>query len=288
MINNKIYIGCHITQNIDDGYMGSGKLIKLAIEKYGIEYFKKEILYDFKNQDDMYDKERELVNEIFLEREDTYNLQLGGQSGGWFYVNQNFVLTDEIREKRRKAGRKGNEVLREKLKNDEDFRGDYGEFISNKLKEYYKHNTNPFKGKEHSEETKKKIGEASSKRQMGSKNSNYGKRWIYNLNTGETKQVSKDQVDDIIRSNQDWVTGKGGCRTKKKVCKCGKLIATKSKMCNKCTSKMKKKPLPPYEVLKEEVLKTSLRATGRKFGVSYNTIKKWIKLYEKELPTSGG
>lgn len=35
IINSKEYIGAHSTDNINDGYMGSGTLIRAALLKYG-------------------------------------------------------------------------------------------------------------------------------------------------------------------------------------------------------------------------------------------------------------
>lgn len=86
-INGKIYVGVHKTKNINDGYMGSGKIIKAAIQKHGIENFKKVILETFENAEAMYTKEKEIVNEEFLAREDVYNLRCGG-SGGFDYIHK--------------------------------------------------------------------------------------------------------------------------------------------------------------------------------------------------------
>jgi hypothetical protein len=86
LINNKYYIGKHQTTNLNDGYMGSGKLIKQAILKNGIENFKKEILFIFDNEIDMNFKEAELV----VISEDTYNLCAGGH-GGFSYINNSGI-----------------------------------------------------------------------------------------------------------------------------------------------------------------------------------------------------
>lgn len=77
----QIYIGQHVTDNLDDGYMGSGVRIINSVAKYGKNQFDKEILFIFDNFEDMDQKESELVNEEFIRRSDTYNVILGGT--GW-------------------------------------------------------------------------------------------------------------------------------------------------------------------------------------------------------------
>ena len=87
-LSKKIYVGVHQTGNLDDGYMGSGKVIRRAIDKHGIENFTKVILETFENAEAMYAREAQVVNEEFLLREDVYNLRRGGQ-GGWDFLNKN-------------------------------------------------------------------------------------------------------------------------------------------------------------------------------------------------------
>jgi hypothetical protein len=89
LINGKYYIGTHRTYNLNDSYMGSGHIIKRAIKKHGVSNFKKEILFVFDTEEEMFYKEKEIVNEEFIKNDQTYNLHIGGK-GGW---NKNMVST---------------------------------------------------------------------------------------------------------------------------------------------------------------------------------------------------
>lgn len=105
-LNGRIYIGFHSTNNLDDGYLGSGKLIKAAIKKYGRGNFTREILFIFDNRDDAEAKERELVNYAFIAEDTNYNLSIGGnvlilpgENNPWFGKNHTQETIDCIQAK---------------------------------------------------------------------------------------------------------------------------------------------------------------------------------------------
>jgi hypothetical protein len=101
-LNSKIYVGYHQTYDLEDGYMGSGKLIKRAIEKYGIHNFEKSILGIFSSKEEAEAYEAKIVDKEFTLREDTYNLQIGGNVRITYGENNPFfgkTHSDETRKK---------------------------------------------------------------------------------------------------------------------------------------------------------------------------------------------
>ena len=93
-VNGKMYIGQHQTENLDDGYLGSGDVIKRAVKKYGKESFTKEWLEFAENPEDLNYLERTYVNEEWLARPDVYNISLGGDQ-----MSLTASIVEKIREK---------------------------------------------------------------------------------------------------------------------------------------------------------------------------------------------
>ena len=78
ILNGKIYVGYHFTTDPNDNYIGSGKLLKRAIRKYGKDHFRKEVLASFDTAETALAKEAEIVNEDFVSDPTTYNTTVGG------------------------------------------------------------------------------------------------------------------------------------------------------------------------------------------------------------------
>jgi len=195
-INGKFYIGSHKTKDLNDDYMGSGKYLRVAQEKYGIENFKKEILFIYDNPDDMFNKEKEIVSEDFLATENTYNLKQGG-FGGFDLVNK---TGKNLYGNNGKIGFGGENLIKgryRKISQEEKSK------ISNTMKEGYKTGKffPPFKGKTHTDDTKKLIGSKSSIHQAGSKNSQFGTMWI-------TNGLDNLKIQKTAEIPEGWVKGR--------------------------------------------------------------------------------
>jgi hypothetical protein len=108
LLNNKYYIGCHQTDNLNDGYLGSGKHLKYAIKKYGKNNFKFEIMYSLSSKEEMFELERNIVNEDFINNPLTYNLKIGGSGGNPGIVGafKGKKHSDETKEKQRQSSLK--------------------------------------------------------------------------------------------------------------------------------------------------------------------------------------
>ena len=143
-LDGKFYIGKHQTKDLNDGYMGSGKILKRAIAKHGIDNFKKEILFIFDNEQEMNDKEKELVTL----HEMSYNLCPGGK-GGFGYLNNSNMSnigwkTNFTSNYQKRGGKIGGKIGGKKSK-------ELGVGIFDPMNKY------DWTGKNHSEETKQKI-----------------------------------------------------------------------------------------------------------------------------------
>ena len=112
-VNGKYYFGVHKTSNPYDGYLGSGKVLKSAIHKYGEQSFIKNVCFIFDNAEEAFAKEFELI-ETYRGDPFCYNLRQGG-SGGFDWINRQVNQKWRVR-----AAAKTNSI--ERWKTDADYR----------------------------------------------------------------------------------------------------------------------------------------------------------------------
>lgn len=194
VLNGKYYIGMHSTNDLDDGYMGSGKRLRFSLNYHGKNNHKVEILEYCENRTELKNRERDIVNEELLNEDLCMNLVLGGDEG-------------PLNKKDRVAkAKKANKIRNDKYKNDPEFREMLREKLSKGIKRSYDNgrkgmNHFSWKGKTRTDEVKRKMSESSKGMGKGEKNSQYGTCWITD---GENNKKMK-KTDSIP---EGWVLGK--------------------------------------------------------------------------------
>lgn len=235
-INGHFYYGVHNTDNLDDGYMGSGKRLHLAYKKYGMENFTKEILKFFDSSTEAFEYEAEVVNETLVEDHNCYNLALGGSfnttglfpakdnKGNTYLINKNdprFLSGELVSTSKYNVTvkDKNNKYMRVSIYDPRYLSGELVPIIHNKIivkdisNKYYQVDKDDSrylngelvplnKGNKHSQLTKIKISN-SCKLLVGNKNSCYNKVWYYNDKIQKSKLFNKT---DIIPDN--WIKGR--------------------------------------------------------------------------------
>lgn len=235
-INGHFYYGVHSTDNLDDGYMGSGTRLKKAIEKYGVENFEKEIIKYCKNRKEAYKLESDYVTEALIRDNDCYNIILGGEQfnpeflvavkdseGNKFFVHNkdprylNGELSGITKGFFTAINENGETFLAEK--DSTNTHGvNYGKLPvkDSSGKMFCVSKNDPrlmsgelvpiWKGKKHSENTIKKISNTlkSIGHQKGEKNSQFGTCWVHN--DEKSIKIKKDKLSEYEKNG--WVKGR--------------------------------------------------------------------------------
>jgi hypothetical protein len=187
LVNGKIYVGLHVTKDLNDDYLGSGKQIQAAVKKYGRDNFKREYIKICETPEEMYNLEAEIVNEDFVKSPNTYNMKTGG-TGSWSHVNANPEQYREARSKLRKQ------------------RNDAGDnpFFDPEWQKKNNSMNNPeivrmLVKKANSPEAiaKKKATWQKTGRGKAEKNSQFGTCWITHSKLGN-KKISKNDLDKFL------------------------------------------------------------------------------------------
>ncbi len=194
-VTNRYYIGMHSTDNLNDGYMGSGKRLWFSINYHGKNNHTKEILEYLPSRILLKEREKELVNKELISNYLCMNLKEGGDGG---FIDEKHMM---------KCSKAGNKAFKEKLEEDKEFFIKFSEQSSKVTKKTHAEGklTAPnWTGKNHSDETKQLMSEKKKGLGIGETNSQFGTCWI--TKDGINKKIKKEALETYL--NEGWLKGR--------------------------------------------------------------------------------
>lgn len=175
-VNNftvQYYIGVHRTDNIDDGYIGSGRQLLKAVRELGKSNFKTYILEFAETDQEAFALEKKYVTKEIVNDPLSYNMTTGG--AGRLSYGEECNFSEEGLARLVESGKR------------------------------YAGQANPFYGKAHSEETKEHLSLLASQK-IGEKNPFYGK-----THSEEFKKKPRKCVSERIKvTHHQWLFDLGG------------------------------------------------------------------------------
>jgi len=101
-----------------------------------------------------------------------------------------------------------------------------------------------------------------------------------NCNSTLETNCGRNKVKKIYDSEKDTYRSD---KTHKK-CSCGRVILKSSNFCSKCSGENQRKfERPDLETLLKDVEELGYKGAGKKYGISDNGLRKWIKSYQKQV-----
>lgn len=169
------YIGMHSTNDLNDGYRGSGVRLRRSIKKYGVEQFKTEVLETFESREQLAEAEMLIVSEELLKDQSCLNLKVGGEGGSGLKSH-----TEETKRKMSESKKRMTNETKQKM----------SIAASARLRT------------PRDEKTKQKIGNANT----GSGNGNYGKCYIFSMTEKTSILIPSNELAQWLEKG--WLKGR--------------------------------------------------------------------------------
>lgn len=208
LVTGRYYIGMHSTDDLADGYIGSGKRLWQSIKKHGVEQHICQVLEHLSSREALRLREAELVDEKLLKDKQCLNLTVGGYG--------DFGHIDNADPRYRHHRQAGAVAMNKALWNNAEWASKASARFKASTKAWNESEAGKVQSKEAlklatitaaSPEVNARRKQTMQKRghQQGSANSSFGTCWVKHPEQG-SKKVKLDQLAEYLAVG--WVRGR--------------------------------------------------------------------------------